>query len=135
MRVCLDTNVLVVAFATRGLCADVLRVVLEDHALVIGDVLFEEVEHVLRTKLRLPPAEIASVREALVTSDPAPRPPAPDPFAIDDPDDAWVVATAVMCGADVLVTGEAALLAAAQLAPLRIVSPRGFWESLRDARS
>jgi len=134
VRVCLDLSVLVAAFATRGLCADVLRVVLEDHTLVIGDVLFEELEHVLRTKLLLPPEQIATVLGALVTFDPVPRPPAPDPLAIEDPDDAWVVATAVMGGADVLVTGDAALLAAAPLAPLPIVSPRGFWESLRDAR-
>ena len=74
------------------------------------------------------------VRVALVTPDPVPRSPEPDPLAIDDPDDAWVVATAVHGGADVLVTGDAALLAAASVAPLPIVSPRGFWESLRDAR-
>ena len=31
MRVFLDTNVQVSAFATRGLCADVLRLVLAEH--------------------------------------------------------------------------------------------------------
>ena len=135
MRVCLDTNVLVAAFATRGLCADVLRVVLEDHTLVIGEVLFEELEHVLRAKPQVPEERIAVVRVALVTPDPVPRPPEPHPLAVDDSDDAWVVATAVRGGADVLVTGDAALLAAAPVAPLPIVSPRGFWESLRDARA
>lgn len=134
MRVCLDTNVLVAAFATRGLCADVLRVVLEDHALVIGEVLFQELDDVLRRKLQLPEERIAAVRDALVTPDPVPRPAKPDPLEVDDPDDAWVVATAVMGGADVLVTGDAALLAAAPRAPLPIVSPRGFWSSLREAR-
>ncbi len=135
MRVCLDTNVLVAAFATRGLCADVLRIVLEDHELVIGDVLFDELEHVLRSKLQLPEERIAAVREALETPDPVPRPPEPAPLAVDDPDDAWVVATAVRGGADVLVTGDAALLVVASVAPLPIVSPRGFWASLRDARA
>ena len=131
MRVCLDTNVLVAAFATRGLCADVLRIVLDDHELVIGEVLFEELERVLRSKLGLPPTQIAAVRGALATADPVPRPSAPDPLTVDDPDDAWVVATAVDGRADVLVTGDAALLAAAGAAPLPIVSPRGFWVALR----
>lgn len=103
-------DVLVAAFATRGLCVDVLRVVLEDHELVIGDVVFEELEHVLRAKPQVPEEWIAVVRVALVTPDPVPRPPAPDPLAIDDQDDAWVVATAVRGGADVVVTGDAALL-------------------------
>ena len=31
-------NVLVSAFATRGVCADVLRVVLAEHTLVTGEV-------------------------------------------------------------------------------------------------
>ena len=36
MRVFLDTNMLVAAFATRGLCEDVLRTTLSEHELVIG---------------------------------------------------------------------------------------------------
>ena len=36
MRVFLDTNVLVSAMATRGLCADVLREILTSHRLVVS---------------------------------------------------------------------------------------------------
>ena len=131
MRVCLDTNVLFAAFATRGLCADVLRVVLEDHELVVGEVLFDELERALRAKLSLPEAQFAAVLAALVTPAPVPRPLAPDALAVSDSDDAWVVATAMAGRADVLVTGDAALLAAAPGAPLPILSPRGFWTWLR----
>jgi uncharacterized protein len=131
VRVCLDTNVLFAAFATRGLCADVLRVVLADHELVVGEVLFDELERALRAKLSLPEAQVAAVLAALVTPDPVPRPLEPDALAVSDPDDAWVVATAMAGRADVLVTGDAALLAAAPGAPLPILSPRGFWTWLR----
>jgi len=135
VRVCLDTNVLFAAFATRGLCADVLRAVLADHELLVGEVLFGELERALRAKLALPEAQIAVVRAALVTPDPVPRPLEPDPLVVSDPDDAWVVATAVAGRADVLVTGDVALLAAAPAAaagaPLPILSPRGFWTFLR----
>lgn len=132
MRVCLDTNVLFAAFATRGLCADVLRTVLEDHELVVGEVHFDELERALRSKLALPDAQIAAVRAALSTPDPVARPLLPDALTVSDPDDAWVVATAVAGRADMLVTGDAALLAAAPGAPLPILSPRGFWTWLRD---
>ena len=131
MRVCLDSNVLFAAFATRGLCADVLRVVLADHELVVGEVLFGELEGALRAKLSLPEAQIAAVLAALVTPDPVPRPLAPDALVVSDPDDAWVVATAVAGRAHVLVTGDAAPLVAAPGAPLPILSPRGFWTWLR----
>lgn len=39
MRVFLDTNVLVSAFATRGLCADLMRHVLAEHDLITGEVI------------------------------------------------------------------------------------------------
>ena len=131
MRVCLDTDVLFAAFATRGLCADVLRAVLEDHEWVVGEVLLGDLERALRAKLSLPEAQVAAVLAALVTPDPVPRPHEPDALAVSDPDDAWVVAATVAGRADVLVTGDAALLTAAPGATLPILSPRGFWTWLR----
>ena len=51
MRVFLDTNVLVSAVATRGLCADVLREILVSHQLVISSPLIDELENVLHAKI------------------------------------------------------------------------------------
>ena len=47
MKVFLDTNVLVSGLATRGLCADVIRLVLAEHELIAGEVALKEVERVL----------------------------------------------------------------------------------------
>ncbi len=52
-------------------------------------------------------------------------------LGISDPDDEWVVASAVAGGADVLVTGDAAVLKHDKRAPLQILSPRGLWDLLR----
>lgn len=54
MRVFLDTNVLVSGFATRGLCADVIRLVLAEHGLIVGEVVLEETRRVLQQKIHLP---------------------------------------------------------------------------------
>ena len=54
MRVFLDTNVLVSAFATRGICADVLRVVLAEHTLITSEVVLRELPRVLRTRIGMP---------------------------------------------------------------------------------
>jgi len=65
MRVFLDTNVLVSAFATRGLCADLVRHLLVDHELLTGEVNLTELRRVLKTKLRVPKATVDSIEELI----------------------------------------------------------------------
>jgi putative PIN family toxin of toxin-antitoxin system len=131
MRVCLDTNVLVAAVATRGLCADVLRTVLAEHDLVIGDVIVEELRRVLGTKFKLPADRIQAVEAVFAPFPCIPKPADPGPVVIRDPADRWVFATAVAGNAEVLVTGDQDLLAVAGQLPLRVLEPRAFWELLR----
>jgi putative PIN family toxin of toxin-antitoxin system len=135
VRVCLDTNVLVAAFATRGLCADVFRTVLAEHDLVIGDVILEELRRALSVKLKLPRDRISAVEAVLASFPLVPKPEEPSDVPVRDVADRWVVATAVAGVADVLVTGDRDLLDARAQAPIRILAPREFWELLREGRS
>lgn len=59
MKVFVDTNVLVAAVATRGLCADVFRAVLASHELVVSQQVLDEVRRVLRVKLGVRPGPVA----------------------------------------------------------------------------
>ena len=131
MRVCLDSNVLVSAFATRGLAADVLRVVLAEHELLVPVVVLTEVERVLREKFQLPEAALAVAMQVLDSQTAVPRPAAILRVAIRDPDDAWVLASAVAGAAEMLITGDADLLSVAAESPIPILTPRAFWELLR----
>ena len=131
MRVCLDTNVLVAAFATRGLCADVFRAVLAEHDLVVGEVILDELRRVLRSKLRLPADRLEAVEALLAGFPVVPKPASASALAIRDVADRWILATAVAGAADVLVTGDADLLAVRGAAPIPIVDPRSFWDLLR----
>ncbi len=131
MRVCLDTDVLVAAFATRGLCADVLRSVLTDHELVLGEVMMNELRRVLIQKLKLPPDRVAIAEAVFNSVEILPRPDSPSAISVRDEDDRWILATAIAGHADVLVTGDEDLLVVAASAPLAIMAPRAFWELLR----
>jgi putative PIN family toxin of toxin-antitoxin system len=133
LRVFLDTNVLVSAFATRGLCADVLRLVLAEHELIVAEVVLRELRKALRVKLKLPPAIIATIDELLRENEVVPRPRAPSSLEVRDPDDRWVLASAIAGRADLLVTGDGDLLEIAAQSPVRIVDPRGFWVLLRKS--
>jgi uncharacterized protein len=131
VRVFLDTNVLVSAFASRGLCAEVLELVLLDHDLILGRNVLREFEKALREKVKLPVVRSAEIidfvsSEAIQVVDKA------EPaIANVDAADALVLGEALAGQAESFVTGDAALLRLAAVGALKIVSPRQFWEVLR----
>jgi len=131
VRVFLDTNVLVSAFATRGLCADVLRHILAEHDLIIGEVVIVELRRVLRDRIKIPAPVITSIEQLLRDQIVVPKPSEPHSLSIRDPDDRWVLASAAAGKADVLVTGDSDLLDVAPRSPITIVDPRGFWTMVR----
>jgi len=131
VRVCLDSSVLVSGFATRGLAADVVRVTLAEHQLLVPEVVLSEVARALKRKVGLPAETVAAVEQLLRAQIIVPRPAERAALVGRDPDDAWVLASAVAGGADVLVTGDADLLSVANAAPVPILTPRAFWERLR----
>jgi hypothetical protein len=51
------------AFATRGLCADVLRHILSQHDLIVGEVVIGELFRVLRDRIKVPAPTIASIEQ------------------------------------------------------------------------
>ncbi|HET6568608.1 MAG TPA: putative toxin-antitoxin system toxin component, PIN family [Rhodothermales bacterium] len=131
MRVFLDTNVLVSAFATRGLSADVVHLILTEHDLLTGEVVLTELRRILRDKLGLSERRIdeieALLRRCHVEPVPAERP----DIDIRDEDDVWVLASAIIARADVLVTGDRDLLDVSdEIQTPRILNPRGFWTLL-----
>ena len=133
MRVFVDTNVLASAFATRGLCADVLRYILSEHHLLVGEVVLSELRRVLRAKLGVPAALADDIEDLLRDHEIVPRPERPSPVTLRDPDDRWIVASAVAGRADLLVTWDRDLLVAADRLPIPVLDPRGFWDLVRKS--
>ncbi len=131
MRVFFDTNVLVSAFTTRGLSADLTRLVIAQHELLTGEVNLSEFRRVLRDRFRVPPSEISALERQLREHTVVARPAAASGIEVRDPDDAWVLASAIAGGADILVTGDKDLLTIAAAAPLPVLDPRACWERLR----
>jgi putative PIN family toxin of toxin-antitoxin system len=131
VRVFLDTNVLVSAFASRGLCADVLELVLLDHDLILGRNVVRELEKALREKVKLPVVRSTEIID-FVSSEATQIVDKAEPAIVNvDAADALVLGEALAGHADLFVTGDAALLRLAAIGALKIVSPRRFWEVLR----
>jgi len=131
VKVFLDTNVVVSAVATRGLCADLMQVILAEHELVLGETVLEETRRVLGRKMRVP-TDVIDDLDTYLRGQAAVVEAEGQPVKSLDAADARVLAEAVAAGADALVTGDGDLL---QLSspPLLVVSPRGLWDLLRRA--
>ena len=128
MKVFLDTNVLVSGFATRGLCADVIRLVLAEHELFTADVVLNELKRVLKHKIQLPGEQIQEILAFLESQTVQHKPISPSSIPVHVEDDQWVLASALAAKADVLVTGDKDLLdVVEQVSGLTITDPRGFW--------
>lgn len=131
MRVFLDTNVLVSAIATRGICADVLTAVLAEHQLVLGEVVIVELKRVLEKKMKVPSATVRETeaflrREAAVISNGVAH-----GIQLRDPDDVLVLAQAIEGLSEVIVTGDRDLLDESDSIPIDVLTPRQFWERLK----
>jgi len=128
--------VIVSAFTTRGLSADVLRLVLAEHELVIGEIGLEEVERALTTKLHMPREFVAGALARLRDCHVQPTQRAQKESPIHVPDDARILATALATGADVLVTGDRRFLDVRdRIQGITVTDPRGFWELHRGKRT
>jgi len=129
MKIFADTNVLVSAFTARGLCADLLEIILADHQLMTGEFVLQELQRVLTTKLKVPERKVSEVLQFLRNHHIEPIPDKPSEVKVRDEDDRWVLESAIRAEVDILVTGDKDLVAISkQVSQLKIVTPRKFWE-------
>jgi len=133
MKIFADTNVLVSAFTARGLCADLLEVILADHQLITGEIVLTELERVLIKKLNVPQKKVTKTLLFLRKYQIEPIPEKPSDVKVRDEDDRWVLESALRAKADILVTGDKDLLVISKnVSQLKIISPRGFWELRKE---
>lgn len=131
MKVVIDTNVLVAAFAFGGICRGVLDVVIDSHELVTSEHILSEVGRILATKLghstAMAEERVSLLRQFSEIVSPVPV----SAEACRDPDDLPVLGTILATDDSCLVTGDNDLLELGTFSGHRILSPRQFWEGLR----
>jgi putative PIN family toxin of toxin-antitoxin system len=131
VRAVFDTNVLVAAFLTEGVCSKLLvRARRAECDLILSTDIIQEFERILHRKFSISQSEISDAKKVLAEATlevcqlvgrikPVCR----------DPDDDKILACAQQVGADYIVTGDEDLLVIKRYGAIRIVTPREF-ESL-----
>jgi len=130
MKVVLDANVVIAAFASRGLCESVFEVCLNKHEIILSEDLLDEIIRNLHSKIKLPKILIdhvaALLEEFAVFVDPVPISHA----ECRDPDDRKILGLAVASKADYIITGDKDLLVLKDFQGIPVLNPRSFYDVL-----
>jgi len=128
VRVVFDTNVLIAAFLTEGLCSGLLiRARKQAFNLVLCDDIIREFEDVLIKKFKITSMDISAI-SAIVseTASEILHKVNPIPNVCRDPNDDMIIACAIEATADYIVTGDEDLLILGKYKDILIINPRNF---------
>lgn len=131
MRVVFDSNVLIAAFATHGLCHSLLEICLRGHEIVLSDGILDEVSQKLGKKVKAPAATVREVRAFLETHCLVERPVPVPSDACRDPKDLPILGLAAAARAACLITGDEDLLVIGKYHESSILTPRQLYDRLR----
>ena len=132
MKVFFDTNVLISAFITRGLCNEIVQDIIARHHPQTGELVIDEYERVLKRNFSLNPELIDATIEYIRTFDIAQTPLDHLPFEGLNEMDALILTSAIHAKAEVFVTGDSDFLKLQkETHGIKILSPRDLWKMLQ----
>lgn len=135
MKAFLDTNVVLAAFLTQGVCHGLFqRVIAGEVEAVVSDQVLAETEEHLRGRFHVPDAECARTLSLVRSSCQVVPIPAHPPNVSRDSDDNAIFAAAVAAGVSHLVTGDKDLLVLDDPKGLRILRPADLVRHLESLK-
>jgi len=128
VKIVLDTNVLLAAFAAHGLCEAVYEACLVHHEIVLSQHILDEVRRHLPRMLKLPASVADEIVATIESHATIVTPAAVATDACRDKADLPVLGTLLAGQADCLVTGDDDLLSLGTFEGKPILTPRGLHE-------
>lgn len=132
MKIILDANVVVAAFASRGLCETIFELCLDSHDIVLSEHLLQEIRKNLVKKVKLPKTRadhiISFLRDSTLLVDPTELP----TNVCRDPKDVPVLGLGLAAEADCIVTGDKDLLILKKFKSIPILTPRAFSNMIHE---
>lgn len=128
MKVVFDTNVLIAAFVSEGICSKLLlRARKKQFKLITCPFIMEEFERVLHKKFSATQEEVRAATMLLSEAAEAIAQPLPKVTGVcRDAEDDNILACSVAAEADYLVTGDSDLLGLKRFKGIPIITPRAF---------
>lgn len=127
MKIVLDSNIIIAAFAGRGLCNSLFELCLDRYEIIISEFILTEVSRTLHNKIKMPLQNVQIIidylKEFCVLS-------TYDKLSENicrDKNDNHIISLAVSNNVDYLITGDKDLLVLKKYKKVKIISPREFW--------
>ena len=134
MKIILDTNVIIAAFAARGLCSAVFELCLDRFDVVLSESILQETRNHLHDKIKLPVAQCEAIISYLRAICSVSQVDDVEASACRDKDDLHVLGLAQHASADYIITGDKDLLDLVKYVSTIIVTPREFWKVARGIK-
>ncbi len=131
MKIVLDSNILVAAFAARGLCSSLLELCLDRYEIIISNYILDEVYRALEKKIKLPRDKADAVMKYLKEYCKVSSYSRIASGVCRDKKDDDIIALAVSNRARYIITGDDDLLSLKKYEEVEIVSPRVFWSRVK----
>ncbi len=127
MRVVLDSNVIIAAFAARGLCEALLeRAFQKEFEFVLSDFIILEILACFEKKIKIPKSKTQEIEKLLRSEALIVAPVKVTVKNLRDRGDLPIIGTAVSGRAEFIITGDKDLLVLSEYEGIRILSPRAF---------
>ena len=131
MKIILDTNVIIAAFASRGLCYAVFELCLDRCEIVLSEEILREVLMNLNCKIKLPLPQceliVSYLRENCFVSEIDEL----EATLCRDKNDVHILGLAQSSSAEYVITGDKDLLDLVNYKSAKIITPRQLWTLLK----
>jgi putative PIN family toxin of toxin-antitoxin system len=126
VRIVLDTNVLVAAFISRGICSELLEHCVQTHELITSLFILNEFSGKMTTKFKFTHDDSNAAINLLRTKMLIVEPVQLDSRISRDEDDDNILATAIAGNCDCIITGDIDLLVLRNFNGIAIIKPADF---------
>lgn len=131
MNIVLDSNVIIAAFLSRGLCTSVFELCIDKYTVIISEFILSEVSRILHKKYKLPKNYVDIIIGYLRESCLLKTYEKLSSNVCRDRDDDEILALAINNDVKYIVSGDKDLLVLKKYKKVRISTPREFWENIR----
>ncbi len=128
MKIVLDSNVIIAAFATKGLCSKVFEFCIDNHEIIVSEFIIKEVEKNLSVKLEMPLEKIKEIIELIRSVSKIVSPDSIDKHICNDEGDLPIIGTAIAGRAKCVITGDPDLFKIKEYKNIKFLTPRDFWD-------